>query len=157
MILRFGLPIGGVLTGLAVAVSTASPGLAQAPPGESVLDIGTAAKLALDHHPATARARADLTAAETAVRIARAPLFPMIALSGSTVRFQEPMVVAPLHAFDPTRPPSFDQTLVQGAVQASYTLSTAVPAEPRPDKRTLAWPEPGLCERLLRATCSPPW
>jgi outer membrane protein TolC len=31
-------------------------------------------------------------------------------------------VVAPLHAFDPTRPPLFDETLVQGHLSFSYTL-----------------------------------
>jgi len=114
--------LGGALIGLALLLSTATSGVAQSPVRAETLDVVHAARLALDSHPLTVRAGADVTAAETDVRIARAPLFPTIALSGSTVRFQEPMVVAPLHAFDPTRPPSFDQTLVQGAVQASYTL-----------------------------------
>jgi outer membrane protein TolC len=32
------------------------------------------------------------------------------------------MVVAPLHGFDPTDPPSFDRNLVQGALSLGYTL-----------------------------------
>jgi outer membrane protein TolC len=81
-----------------------------------------AVRTALDAHPTVrlAAARAQDAAAEA--RIAAADRLPQLALRSSAVRFQEPMIVAPLHGFDVRQPPVFDQTLIQGNVSLSYTL-----------------------------------
>ena len=90
---------------------------AQAP-----LTLGDAAAAVLRVHPTMAAAEAALARAESGEREARSALLPSLQLEGSAMRFEEPMVVAPLHGFDPTRPPLFDNTLYQGAASLSYTL-----------------------------------
>jgi TolC family type I secretion outer membrane protein len=69
---------------------------------------------------AAARARADGAAAD--VGVTRAAWLPQLSVAGSVSRFQEPMVVAPLHGFDPLNPPEFDRTLIQPQVSFSWTL-----------------------------------
>src|SRR5690606_12241178 len=70
--------------------------------------------------PAAGRARRD--GAGSAVARARAGRLPSLQVEGTLTRFQEPMVVRPLHSFDPSRPPAFDETLVQGAARLRYTV-----------------------------------
>jgi signal transduction histidine kinase len=78
--------------------------------------------LALDHHPAVGAASARREGASGVLSQARASLFPALATEGSLTRHQEPMLVAPLHGFDPTMAPTFDQNLVRGNLTLSYTL-----------------------------------
>ena len=47
---------------------------------------------------------------------------PRLNSSLTLTRFQEPMVVAPLHGFDPTSPPQFDRGLVQIGLGLENTL-----------------------------------
>lgn len=77
---------------------------------------------AMEVHPSLERARAASDAADAAVDGARASRLPTLAVRGSGIRFQEPMLVAPLHRFDPTAVPAFDETLVQGTVGVDWTL-----------------------------------
>ncbi len=98
-------------------VAVSSPLLAQAP-----LTLGDAAATVLRVHPTMAAAAAAVARAESGEREARSALLPSLQLDGSAVRFEEPMVVAPLHGFDPTQPPLFDNTLYQGSASLSYTL-----------------------------------
>lgn len=86
------------------------------------LTLSEAISLALDHHPAVGQADARHAAAASAVRQVRGPLYPNLSVESNLTRFQEPMVVAPLHGFDPTAPPSFDRSLVQGYLSAGYLL-----------------------------------
>ncbi|MFQ5549687.1 MAG: TolC family protein [Gemmatimonadales bacterium] len=86
------------------------------------LDLGTATRLAVANHPSIAAAEALLAEARGSVRAARAPLFPTFRMSGQVTRFQEPMIVAPLHSFQFTNPPTFNSTLIQSEWQASYAL-----------------------------------
>ncbi len=78
--------------------------------------------LAVATHPSVdaARERARAAAAETGQ--ARAALWPELAVAGLGTRYAEPMVVAPLHGFDPGNPPAFDETLYQGHASAEYTV-----------------------------------
>lgn len=76
----------------------------------------------LTSYPSSAAARAERARAEAAVSEARSARFPRLALDAGGTRFQEPMIVAPLHGFDPQRPPGFDDLLVQARASASYTL-----------------------------------
>ncbi|NJD11447.1 MAG: hypothetical protein FIB01_13765, partial [Gemmatimonadetes bacterium] len=93
------------------------PVRAQAP-----LTLGAAATTVLRVHPTVAAAEAAVARAESGERETRAALLPAVQLDASALRFEEPMVIAPLHGFDPTHPPRFDNTLYQGAASLSYTL-----------------------------------
>jgi outer membrane protein len=98
----------------------------EAPPGPagagSSLTLMEALALALDTHPALGQADAAGTAAGARVDQAKAATLPTLATQGTMAQYQEPMVVAPLHGFDPMSPPAFDRSLVQGAISAGYTL-----------------------------------
>jgi outer membrane protein len=87
-----------------------------------VRTLGDALERAVEVHPSLARARAGSEAAASAVDGARAHRLPTLGLRGSGIRFQEPMLVAPLHAFDPTVVPDFDATLLQGSIAVDWTL-----------------------------------
>ncbi|MEX2466852.1 MAG: TolC family protein [Gemmatimonadota bacterium] len=85
------------------------------------LTLAAAASAALETGPALAAAKARREGADADQMRAAAARLPSLQLDGSLTRFQEPMVVAPLHSFDPSRPPRFDETLVQGAARIRYT------------------------------------
>jgi outer membrane protein TolC len=89
---------------------------------QEALELREAARLALAAHPAALAARASVEGARGATAEARAATLPWLSIDGLAVRHQEPMVVAPLHGFDPLQPPVFERTLVQGSVSAGYTL-----------------------------------
>ncbi|HKJ03195.1 MAG TPA: TolC family protein, partial [Longimicrobiales bacterium] len=72
--------------------------------------------------PAVGAAQARVDGAAATHAAARAAYLPTVAGSAGLTRFQEPMVVAPLHGFDPMNPPAFDRTLVQGQVGVEYVL-----------------------------------
>ncbi|HEU5261171.1 MAG TPA: TolC family protein [Gemmatimonadales bacterium] len=86
------------------------------------LTLDQAVSRALDRYPSVLAARARRDAARAGIGEATAAWWPRLSVDGSAVRHQEPMIVAPLHGFDPTRPPEFDPTLLQGNVALSYTL-----------------------------------
>ena len=90
--------------------------------GDGRLSLPEAVTMALRHHPAVGQARAQRDGAAAGVRQARGTLFPFARTEGSLTRFQEPMVVAPLHEFDPLHPPSFDRNLLQASLTVGYTL-----------------------------------
>lgn len=86
------------------------------------LTLARAVALALETHPAVAQAQAAADAAEAGVRQAKSARLPWLTSQASLALHQEPMVVAPIHAFDPMNPPAFDQNLLQGAVTLGYTV-----------------------------------
>jgi len=96
-----------------------SEGLRQGP--ES-LTLARAIAMALETHPAVGQAEAAVRVAGAGVRQARSSRLPTLAGQGSMVQHQEPMLTAPLHSFDPMDLPSFDRTLVRGAITLRYTL-----------------------------------
>ncbi|MFN2316782.1 MAG: TolC family protein [Gemmatimonadales bacterium] len=77
---------------------------------------------ALAHHPSITAAAHALAGARAGVSESAGARWPQLRLEAAATRFQEPMVVAPLHGFDPQSPPLFDRTLVQFTLGASYTL-----------------------------------
>ena len=77
---------------------------------------------ARQRHPSVDLAQAATDRARSLVREARAAQRPTANADANFNRFQEPMVVAPLHGFDPQRPPVFDRTLMQGSVSLNYSL-----------------------------------
>ena len=90
--------------------------------GQETLTLAETLALALDSHPAVGRAMASQEAASAQVSLAESARFPWLASQASLARHQEPMVVAPLHAFDPLNPPTFDRNLIQGALTLGYTV-----------------------------------
>ncbi|MBM3907696.1 MAG: TolC family protein [Gemmatimonadetes bacterium] len=93
-----------------------------APQDSSRLTITGAVDRALATHPtvAVSRAAADVAAAE--VGQARAAWLPGVSLDGGISRFQEPMIVWPLHGFDFRNPPFFDTKLSHATLGATYTV-----------------------------------
>jgi outer membrane protein len=89
------------------------------------LTVHDAVKISLASHPAIAFADANAERGRHVTRGIAAARLPQVNLESSVTRFQEPMVVAPLHGFDPLRPPVFDRTLAQGSVAIGYTLFDA--------------------------------
>jgi outer membrane protein TolC len=73
-------------------------------------------------HPAAGESVAQVDRTEAGVRELRATRIPRLSVEGGGTRFQEPMLVAPLHGFDPQSPPQFDRLLVQGRAPAALTL-----------------------------------
>lgn len=88
----------------------------------SPLTLSEAVGLTLESHPVMGQARARHSAASARTRKARSARLPSLATEASLSRFQEPMVVAPLHGFDPANPPTFDRNLMQGNISLGYTL-----------------------------------
>jgi outer membrane protein TolC len=88
----------------------------------TALTLMAAVDRALARYPSVEAARARAEGAAADVGAARAARLPRLSFDASVSRFEEPMVVAPLHGFDLTNPPLFDRTLVQPQVSFSWTL-----------------------------------
>jgi outer membrane protein TolC len=86
------------------------------------LELGVVVESALRTHPRIVGTAARVEAAEAELGRSRAELLPSVGARGTATRHEEPMVVAPLHGFDPMAPPAFDETLYQGHASAEYTL-----------------------------------
>lgn len=86
------------------------------------LPLEEAVRRALASHPAVGAAAARSEGAEALEGVARAAWYPSLSVSAAGTRFQEPMLVAPLHGFEFTTPPAFDRTLVRGDVDLAWTL-----------------------------------
>jgi outer membrane protein TolC len=97
--------------------------VAQAEPAEpsrEVITLPVAVRAALQRHPSVVQAAAAVDRARAGVRETGASLLPAAHVDASLMRFQEPMVVAPLHGFDPQRPPVFDRTLAQASASVAW-------------------------------------
>ncbi|MBL8986896.1 MAG: TolC family protein [Gemmatimonadetes bacterium] len=103
--------IGGLLLPLASLAAQSRP-----------FTIADAVATTLASHPAMAAADAARAGTRAGVRQARASWWPSLTVDGSATRFEEPMIVAPLHGFDPTRPPVFDQSLWQANLSVAWSL-----------------------------------
>jgi outer membrane protein len=90
--------------------------------GQSALGLEEVVRAALATHPSVEAARWRAGAAELAVGEVEGALRPSLWATALATRFQEPMVVAPLHGIDVQHPPAFDRTLLQGHVSAEWTL-----------------------------------
>ncbi|NIR45327.1 MAG: TolC family protein [Gemmatimonadetes bacterium] len=77
---------------------------------------------ARETYPSLAAARAGEEASAAAVGEATADRWPELRAQANLTRFQEPMLVAPLHGFDISTPPEFDQTLIRGDVSFAWTV-----------------------------------
>jgi outer membrane protein len=91
-----------------------------APARGQTLTMRDAVAAALREHPSLAVASGSEVRAEAVLSEARSALLPTAVVEGTATRFEEPMVVAPLHGFDPRFPPVFDRTLLQASLGVSY-------------------------------------
>ena len=108
-----------ILWGLALGLLSMRPA---GPCAGQELTLSEALRAALATHPALGAAEARVAGADAAVSGAKALRLPSLRTSASVTSFQDPMLVAPLHAFDVTRVPDFDRTLVQAQVALQYTI-----------------------------------
>lgn len=112
---------------LVVAMVAGAPGEGAVPrgdtiPGEAELTLREVVESALATHPTLGSAHAWVKVAESEAGEARSSRLPVVAATGHATRYEEPMVVAPLHGFDPLRPPAFDELLYQAHATGTYTL-----------------------------------
>ena len=84
-----------------------------------------AVKAAQNSHPAVAFAVANAERGRHGVREIASARLPQLSVESSVTRFQEPMVVAPLHGLNPGDRPVFDRALAQGSLTLGYTLFDA--------------------------------
>jgi outer membrane protein TolC len=102
-----------------VALAAMAPAAARA---QEPLTVREVVARALATHPAAVQAEAAVSRAEAGRREQRATLLPSLTTEVTATRFEEPMVTAPLHGFDPQQPPRFDRTLAQANLTLGYTL-----------------------------------
>ncbi len=113
---------GAIRGAVACSALTIGPLLPLSAAAQPTLTLREAVDAALSHHPLAGSARARMSGTEARRDIAAAQRLPRLNSSLTLTRFQEPMVVAPLHGFDPTSPPQFDRGLVQIGLGLEYTL-----------------------------------
>ncbi|HET7038783.1 MAG TPA: TolC family protein, partial [Gemmatimonadales bacterium] len=112
---------GSVTVIALLLAAVARPAGAQA--GDSVLTLAAALRQALGSHPAVAGAEAAARGADAATGEARSQWWPRLTTSASLTRFEEPMIVFPLHGFDrPVTDIAFDRTLIQGNATLAWTV-----------------------------------
>ncbi len=109
------------ITALVVGFFLALPEAASAQEAES-LTLLEAARLALETHPSVAAAEARRDAADATRDEAAAAWLPGVALDAAYTRFEEPMLVVPLHAFDLDQRPVFDRDVVQATLASRWTM-----------------------------------
>ena len=111
-----------VIATVAFVAQQTSPRGTDASHQASTLTIGRAVERAVASHPAIAAARAGHDRALADLGDARSVERPRLSADASLTQFQEPMVVLPLHGFDPARPPLFDRSLVQSGLTLGWTV-----------------------------------
>jgi outer membrane protein TolC len=87
-----------------------------------VLTLEEAARRALATHPSVRASEAGRGRASAGVAGARSGLLPTLGIDANATRFEQPMIVAPLHGLDLQSPPLFDRTLLQGNLSLGYLL-----------------------------------
>ncbi|MEW6681350.1 MAG: TolC family protein [Nitrospirota bacterium] len=92
------------------------------PSAEGALTLARAVERALETFPSVRAARAGLDEAHASVGEASAARLPSLQLNATATRFEEPMLVSPIHSFTPAGIPSFDHTLYQGSLALNYTV-----------------------------------
>ena len=111
---RRGLVLGGL--GAALLGTLATGG------GAATLTLEAAARRALARYPAVQAAAARAAQVEAEVGIAKAAWLPRLGLSGVATRYEETMLVYPIHGFAPNLIPPFSNFIVQGSLSAQYLL-----------------------------------
>jgi outer membrane protein len=106
------------------AVGLPSAGRAQEAVWQDGLTLSEAVALALETHPSLGAARAGEDAAAAALGQAKSRWWPQLGSQAGLTRFQEPMVVAPIHGFtqDQFERIEFQKTLIQGNAALAWTV-----------------------------------
>ncbi len=86
------------------------------------LTLADAMTRAVSYHPGLSASSAQVEATEAGVDEAEAARFPTLAVGASATRYQEPMIVHPIHAFTPNFLPPFDEDLFQLLAELRYPL-----------------------------------
>ena len=86
------------------------------------LTLHAAAERALAQYPSVQAAAARRDQAQKAIGVAKADWFPSLALSGTATRYEEPMLVYPIHGFTPSLVPPFARTLYHATLELGYTV-----------------------------------
>lgn len=107
---------------VALTVSVALLANAEPVPIVQSLTITAAVESALGHYPAVQAAVADSRAARAVVRQAKSAWLPTLTLTGAAMRYEKPMVVAPIHGLVLGDFPDFDRTLYQAGAHVQFTL-----------------------------------
>ncbi len=89
---------------------------------EDRLTLVEAVNLALSYYPSVRASAAEVEAAESAVDEAESTRFPTVSVGGSATRYQDPMIVHPIHAFTPELVPPFDVNLFQAQAELRFSL-----------------------------------
>jgi multidrug efflux system outer membrane protein len=106
------------------ALGAASVAFAQEPAQREALTLEHAITLARENHPSVGVARAGEDVAAAALRQAKSAWWPQLATQANVTRFQEPMLVSPIHGFteDQFQRIEFANTLIQGNVSLGWTI-----------------------------------
>ncbi len=110
-------------TGSSPSPSASAP--ASAPAAVTPLSLDSAIASALASNPTMQAAQAQVDRAEAGQVDARSAWLPSLSLDAGVMRYQLPMVVAPLHGIDLKHLPAFDNALAQGGVSLGWTLFDA--------------------------------
>ena len=86
------------------------------------LTLDAAVRMALQRAPMLEAARQARAGASGARRQVASLWRPQVGMEGSIIQYEEQMLVGPIHAFTPSTIPPFDPTLVQGNLNAGWTL-----------------------------------
>ena len=108
-----------LVAGAAALAWAAGPAVATA---QESLPLEEAVRRALASHPSVGAAAARSEGAEAVGGVARSAWYPSLSVSATGTRFEEPMLVAPLHGFEFTTPPAFDRTILRGELDLRWTL-----------------------------------
>lgn len=112
------IPLGRLALGSLLLIAGTVPARADEPR----LTVSAAAATALGSYPSVAAARARLAETDQALGEARAAHGPFLRATLSGLRYDDPMLVSPIHAFSPADFPPFDETLLQGTASVSWML-----------------------------------
>lgn len=116
-----GWEMGSIRPALALALSLAclvSAGEARG----AELTLAQAVRSALQGFPTVEAARAGSDEARAALTEAGAARFPSVRFAGSGSRFEEPMLVSPIHGFTPSLLPPFDEIVYQTTISLAYPI-----------------------------------
>ena len=111
------------LRGAVLGFVTAVAALAAAARGAGEpLTLHAAAERVLAQYPSVQAAAARNDGAQKSIGVAKAEWFPSLALSATATRYEEPMLVYPIHGFTPSLVPPFARTLYHATLELGYTL-----------------------------------
>ncbi|MFN2441980.1 MAG: TolC family protein [Thermoanaerobaculia bacterium] len=115
-----------------------------------VVTLREAVRAALGNAPAIEAVAAAAEVAAASVGEAEAALDPQVTIAASVFRHDEPMIVQPIHGFEPTRIPPFDRTLIQSSVQGTLLLWDGGAARGRIDQARSMRDAAGVAEDEVR-------